>query len=235
MNAATPYFVPWVIAALLSTPLLGCAGGRGPDNTTPASGASENTATSHAGEPGMNEPGTHDMGQTGAHDTTGPAGNAPPGQSPAASQAREATAAIESRSGSKVTGNATFTADGNNVTLKIDLHGLPAGVHAVHIHEKGDCSSSDAESAGGHWNPTSEAHGKWGTAPFHLGDIGNVTVAADGNGTITLTTDKWSIGTGERNDVVGHAIVVHSKQDDLKSQPAGAAGSRIGCGVISRK
>ena len=79
-------------------------------------------------------------------------------------------------------------------------------------------------------------HGKWG-APgehFHLGDIGNLTVGADGKGTITLETTKWTAGGGGVNDVIGHAIVVHGGVDDFKSQPAGNAGPRIGCGVIAK-
>jgi Cu-Zn family superoxide dismutase len=109
------------------------------------------------------------------------------------------------------------------------------GPHAVHIHETGDCSAEDGSSAGGHWNPTGEEHGKWGEHPFHLGDIGNIEVGEDGTGSITLSTDLWSIGDSSDHDVVGKSIVVHAGADDFKSQPSGAAGERIGCGVIELK
>ena len=87
-------------------------------------------------------------------------------------------------------------------------------------------------SAGGHWNPTGVAHGKWGEGEFHLGDIGNIAVGEDGTGSITLTTDLWEIGTGSDVDIVGKGIIVHAGADDFTSQPSGAAGARIGCGVI---
>ena len=146
-----------------------------------------------------------------------------------------AKADIAPKSGSKLEGKATFVKnDKGELVLRIEVTGAPPGEHAVHIHEKGDCSSPDGNSAGGHWNPTHMEHGKWG-APgehHHLGDIGNMNVDAGGKGTITLETDKWSAGTGQANDVIGHAIVVHGGVDDFKSQPAGNAGPRIGCGVI---
>lgn len=143
---------------------------------------------------------------------------------------------IDAKSGSKLKGKATFTDDGKKgLALRIEVSDAPPGEHAVHIHEKGDCSSPDGKSAGDHWNPTHMEHGKWG-APgehFHLGDIGNLTVGPDGKGTITIDTTKWSAGSGAANDVIGHAIVVHGGVDDFKSQPAGNAGPRIGCGVIT--
>ena len=144
-----------------------------------------------------------------------------------------AKAKIEPKSDSKLTGNATFTDDGKGkITLKVDVSGVPAGTHAVHIHDKGDCSSPDGASAGGHWNPTSEAHGAWTGEHHHLGDVGNMEVNAKGKGTITLETDKWTVSGGGTNDVVGHAIVVHGGTDDFTTQPTGNAGNRIGCGVI---
>jgi Cu-Zn family superoxide dismutase len=150
----------------------------------------------------------------------------------AVAKSNMAEAKIEPKSGSTATGEATFEQKGGKVTLNLSLEKTSPGTHAVHIHDKGDCSSPDGKSAGEHWNPTSEPHGKWGVDGFHLGDIGNVQVGPDGKGTLTLTTDKWNIGGGGPNDVVGHAIIVHGGVDDFKSQPAGNAGPRVGCGVI---
>ncbi len=143
-----------------------------------------------------------------------------------------ATATVEAKSDSKVAGMGTFSEKGGKVTFKLEVTGVPAGEHAVHIHEKGDCSSPDGKSAGGHWNPSTDEHGKWEAEHHHMGDIGNMTVGADGKGTVTLTTDKWSIGTGQPNDVIGKSIVIHGGVDDFKTQPTGNAGNRIGCAVI---
>ncbi len=146
--------------------------------------------------------------------------------------AKQANAMIGSSNDSGVTGMAVFTQNGDQITLTAEIQGASPGLHAIHIHAYGDCSAPDGTSAGGHWNPTDVAHGKWGEGEFHLGDIGNITVGEDGTGRITLTTDLWEIGTGSDVDVVGRSIIVHAGADDFISQPSGAAGARIGCGVI---
>ena len=146
--------------------------------------------------------------------------------------AKQAHAIINSSNDSGVTGMAVFTQNGDYITLTVEIQDATPGLHAVHIHANGDCSAPDGTSAGGHWNPTDVAHGKWGVGEFHLGDIGNSTVGEDGTGSITLTTDLWEIGTGSDIDVVGKGIIVHAGADDFTSQPSGAAGARIGCGVI---
>jgi Cu-Zn family superoxide dismutase len=149
---------------------------------------------------------------------------------------KRAIAKIEAKSGSTVSGTVTFTEKDGIVTMKAALAGLSEGNHAIHIHAIGDCSAPDGKSAGGHWNPTNENHGKWMEAPFHIGDIGNLVVSADGTGTIERETNLWSIGGKEANkNVVGHAIIIHEGPDDFSSQPSGAAGPRVGCGEIVRK
>jgi len=144
----------------------------------------------------------------------------------------QTTAVIVGIGGSGLTGTATFSTQDGVVTMQLDLQNAPPGTHAVHLHEFGDCSAADGKSAGGHWNPTGVDHGEWGVDPFHLGDIGNFSVGEDGKGYVQLTTDLWSIHSGGDNDVVGRAIIVHAGEDDMSSQPSGAAGGRIGCGVI---
>jgi Cu-Zn family superoxide dismutase len=149
---------------------------------------------------------------------------------------KKAVAKIEAKSGSSVSGTVTFIEKDGIVIMKAALSGLSQGNHAIHIHAIGDCSAPDGKSAGGHWNPTNENHGKWMEAPFHIGDIGNLVVGADGTGTIERETNLWSIGGKEANkNVVGHAIIIHEGPDDFSSQPSGAAGPRIGCGEIVRK
>ena len=145
---------------------------------------------------------------------------------------QQAIAILGSASGSSLTGTATFTQNGETITLIVEIQNVSPGLHAVHIHEKGDCSALDGTSAGGHWNPTNVAHGKWGEGEFHLGDIGNITVGEDGTGTIELTTNLWEMGTGSDLDIVGTGIIVHADADDFTSQPSGNAGARIGCGAI---
>jgi len=141
---------------------------------------------------------------------------------------------LESKSGSSATGKVTVKEYEGHVTLEAQLFGLEKGTHAIHIHEKADCSSEDGKSSGGHWNPTFTPHGKWGDAGgFHLGDIGNFEVGDDGKGSIVLTTDKWCLGCGdEKKDILGKAIIVHKGADDFTSQPSGAAGARVSCGGI---
>lgn len=163
---------------------------------------------------------------------------APPSQqataAPALDAPMQATAVLEGRSGSTLAGNAKFVADAGSVSLTLSVEHAPPGEHAVHLHETGDCRAPDASSAGAHWNPTQSDHGQWGHEPHHLGDIGNLRVGEDGTGTLLLTTDRWSIGTGDTGDILGRAVIVHEKPDDFTTQPTGAAGGRIGCGVVRR-
>jgi superoxide dismutase, Cu-Zn family len=146
----------------------------------------------------------------------------------------KASAKLESRSGSKVTGKVTFTQQNGKVSMHVVVNGLTPGTHAIHIHDKGDCSAPDAASAGGHWNPTAENHGQWGHAPFHHGDIGNLVADAKGKAELTVESELWSIGDGKPSDVLGHAVVVHAKEDDFTTQPTGNAGGRVACGVIQK-
>lgn len=138
------------------------------------------------------------------------------------------------KSESNVSGTVTFVEKNGTVTMTAKMTGLSEGEHAIHIHEEADCTSDDGTSAGGHWNPTAQPHGKWGAdTGFHKGDIGNFTVGANGEGVVNFSTDQWCIGCGDENkDILGKAIIVHQGTDDFTSQPSGAAGSRISCGGI---
>lgn len=150
-----------------------------------------------------------------------------------ASEAK-AKAVLESRSGSTVTGTATFTQHGSKVLMKVVVNGLTPGLHAIHLHETGDCSAPDATSAGGHWNPSSENHGKWGHAPFHHGDLGNLVANSKGKAQMSIESELWTLGDGKPSDVVGHAVIVHAKEDDFTTQPTGNAGGRVACGVVTK-
>lgn len=141
---------------------------------------------------------------------------------------------LSPKSDSNVEGIINFTEKNGMVTMVGTITGLEEGEHAIHIHEKADCSSDDGKSAGGHWNPTAQPHGAWGDATgYHKGDIGNFTTNANGRGTLTKTTNEWCMGCGDdTKDILGKAIIVHIGVDDLKSQPSGAAGARVGCAGI---
>ncbi|MHA7864599.1 superoxide dismutase family protein [Flagellimonas marinaquae] len=145
------------------------------------------------------------------------------------------TFSMEPKSDSNVSGEVVFTQDEGQVIMRATFLGLDEGEHAIHLHEKADCSSPDGKSTGGHWNPTFEQHGKWGSEDgYHKGDIGNFTADADGNATVEFTTDEWCIGCGDdTKDILGKAVIVHQGVDDYTSQPSGAAGARIACtGII---
>lgn len=144
-----------------------------------------------------------------------------------------AIAEISAASGSNVTGTATFTQSGDGpVRMVIRVENLTPGEHAIHLHETGDCSAPDATSAGAHWNPTDDPHGKRGENGFHAGDIDNLVAGEDGVATLEMEFDDWSIGGSDDTDILNKAVIIHADADDFESQPAGAAGGRVACGVI---
>ena len=143
---------------------------------------------------------------------------------------------FSSKSESTVSGTANFVEKNGTVTMVANLSGLTPGAHAIHIHEKSDCSATDGSSAGGHWNPTFKKHGKWGTAEHHKGDIGNFTADTNGNATVIFATQEWCIGCeDDTKNILGKGLIVHKGTDDFTSQPAGNAGARIACSAIIKQ
>ena len=140
---------------------------------------------------------------------------------------------LEPRSNSTVNGVAIFAPTSDTlVRMTLEVYGATPGSHGVHLHDVGDCSAPDAMSAKGHWAPEGEPHGHPGSEESHLGDCGNIIVGPDGRGRLTIIRE-WTVGTGDVNDVVGHAVIVHEKSDDYQTQtPPGNAGARQACGVI---
>ena len=137
---------------------------------------------------------------------------------------------IQSKSGTNTSGTVKFCEVGNSVKMKISAENLTPGIHAIHIHEKGDCSAPDATSAGGHWNPMKDMHGKWGTDHHHNGDIGNLIADENGKATLTFKTDMWCLTCkDDMKNIIGKSIIIHAKEDDFTTQPTGNAGGRIGC------
>jgi Cu-Zn family superoxide dismutase len=144
----------------------------------------------------------------------------------------KASATIESKSGSTVTGTATFTEQSTGgVSVKVHIEKATPGTHGLHIHEKGDCSDPEAKSAGGHFNPGGNPHAGPMEMKRHAGDLGNIEIKADGTGDLNMTSDLLTVKAGP-NSVIGRSVVFHEKADDLTTQPTGNAGGRLGCGVI---
>lgn len=148
--------------------------------------------------------------------------------------AQVAAAAIMDRSGEQI-GTARFYSQANEVTLAISLSGLSEGARAVHLHTKGDCSTADFTSASGHLNPHGKEHGSLNPAGQHLGDLPNIVIGANGTGSI------GAVLQGPAPDVLadifdddGTAIIVHEGVDDYRTDPTGAAGGRIACGLVAR-
>ncbi len=149
---------------------------------------------------------------------------------------KKAVAVISPKSDSSLQGRVSFTEMNGMVRMHAQISGASPGDHAIHIHAVGDCSAPDGSSAGGHWNPARVDHGKWMQNPFHLGDIGNISVNEEGKGNISRETDLWCIGCDDEDrNILGKAIIVHQGIDDFSTQPSGAAGARIGCGEIQEE
>ena len=135
-----------------------------------------------------------------------------------------------------LTGTAEFTQQNGKVKMELNITCLKMANKsvAVHLHEMGDCGDM-GKMAHGHWNPTNQQHGKWGSNSFHSGDIGNVSLDAAGKGYLEIETDLWSMGGDEKTNILNRSVIVHNGADDFKTQPTGNSGSRIGCGVIMKK
>jgi len=163
-----------------------------------------------------------------------PAATPPAAQSTAQSTAKSATVNLASASGSLVSGKLTVVPMGNGVHLTGEIGGLsPGSTHAIHIHEKGDCSAADASSAGGHFNPAAQPHGKVGSGAHHGGDMDNLVANAEGIAQVNAHAEGVTLGGGAANDVAGKAVIVHAAADDYRTQPTGNAGGRVACGVIT--
>jgi Cu-Zn family superoxide dismutase len=144
-------------------------------------------------------------------------------------QVQKAVAVLQPASGSQITGAVMFTKTGDDVQAVADIQGLTPGKHGLHIHEKGDCSAKDASSAGAHFNPTHQHHGDPNMAEHHAGDLGNIEADASGKAHLDW---KGKMKLSGDESIIGKSVVVHEKEDDLKTDPAGNSGARIACGVI---
>ena len=143
---------------------------------------------------------------------------------------KEAIAVMNPTEGSKVQGTVGFAQDGKGVRITAHIEGLSPGPHGFHVHEFGNCTSPDANSAGGHFNPTDMPHAGPKAEKRHAGDLGNIE--ADKNGLARLEVTDNLISLEGPKSIIGRSVVVHAQADDYKTQPTGASGARAACGVI---
>lgn len=197
-------FRPLPFAALLLAPL---AGAQAPAQSPPASA------------PTVQAPGTE----------TGPSLGMPP------AQLNLVEVELSSTAGQRARGALRLSPTNHGLHVSGTLSGLKAnGAHGFHVHETGDCSAADASSAGDHFNPAGTSHGQPGTESSHAGDLPNARADAQGEAQVNVTIAGLTLGDGGERDILGRALVLHADPDDYSGQPAGNAGARIACGVVSR-
>lgn len=146
------------------------------------------------------------------------------------SASTKAVAVLHATRGNSASGVVWFESIQGGTRVIAHISGLSPGKHGFHIHEYGDCTADDATSAGGHFNPTNMPHSMPSSDKRHVGDLGNVEADAQGNAHLDYVDPMLSF-TGSLS-IIGRGVIVHEKEDDLKTQPTGDAGGRLACGVI---
>jgi len=144
-----------------------------------------------------------------------------------------AVAVLEATKGNTAGGTVNFLQKGDKVVVIARVAGLSPGNHGFHIHEKGDCSSGDGMSAGGHFNPHGKPHAVTSTPDRHAGDMPMLIADGYGDANLTVELDVITVGSGAA-DVIGKSVIVHKDPDDFKTQPTGNSGARVACGVIRK-
>jgi Cu-Zn family superoxide dismutase len=152
---------------------------------------------------------------------------------PAPSAATSASFTLQTADGREV-GRGSLQQTPAGVLITADLNGMPAGTHGIHLHTVGKCDAPDFASAGGHFNPAAKMHGIRNPSGHHAGDLTNISVPESGALRVELLAPDVRLGpgTGALLDADGASIVVHALADDYQTDPSGASGSRIACGVI---
>ena len=157
------------------------------------------------------------------------------GMAPAGSSPAERSGTADARTAAGMTwARAVATQVGDSIRVQVEAMGMPRGTYAAHIHTTGSCTAPDFTSAGAHWNPTGQQHGRLNPKGLHKGDLPNLSVGTDGRGSFEFTVPAAWISGGAMPmlDADGAAIVIHAQADDYRSDPSGNAGARIACGVF---
>ncbi|MDR0137698.1 superoxide dismutase family protein [Metabacillus idriensis] len=132
-------------------------------------------------------------------------------------------------------GTAALTETSKGVTIRLKAEGLEPGKKAIHLHETGKCEKPDFKSAGGHFNPAKKQHGFDNPKGFHAGDLPNIEIDENGTVDVELHAAEVTLKQGKKNSLLdedGSSIIIHEKEDDYMTDPAGNAGNRIACGAI---
>jgi superoxide dismutase, Cu-Zn family len=141
---------------------------------------------------------------------------------------------VEPVSGSTVSGRLAVSQTSDGVTIRGRLSGLPADRRlGFHVHERGDCAAPASGSAGNHFNPDQLPHGNPDGDRHHAGDMPNLDVDSQGVADVDVTLNGLVIDGPAARSIRQRAVVVHAQADDYETQPSGASGDVIACGVIS--
>jgi Cu-Zn family superoxide dismutase len=145
-----------------------------------------------------------------------------------------ASAQLSATKGNTVTGEVRFTKQGDKVLVAGEVRGLkPNGEHGFHVHDKGDCSSGDGMSTGGHFNPDGKTHGAHDHGMHHVGDLPSLKADASGTASFSFESSTLPLSNGAWG-ILERGLIVHRDADDFQTQPAGNSGPRVACGVIAK-